>query len=270
MGLGPFELAGGPFLALYLVLLVGAALATIPLAGWLRPHGRAGYIGTEDELAALAGGRVRVAEAATVRLLANGQLVQQDKKHFVSRYTGGGDTATERAILGAARHAPWSKLQSAASDQYPSLERRLIANGLLMDRPQRLWQQLLTASPLLMVLGFGAIKLMIGLERDKPVGFLAMLLAITGLLIVVRMVRSSPATHEGLQLIAREKAKADRIRRAPQQDEMGTSVALFGTAVLAGSAFSQFHVMRRAQDGGGDGGSSSDGGCGGGCGGCGG
>jgi len=66
---------------------------------------------------------------------------------------------------------------------------------------------------------------------------------------------------------AEARADAARLRRAVPSDEAALAVALFGTAVLAGSYLSDFHGMR-STNGGGDGGSSSDGGSG--CGGCGG
>lgn len=276
MGLGPFDLTGGPFLVLYLVVLALAWAASLPLADALRAEGRPGRIGGEDDLAALAGGPVRLAESALVRLLASGKLVQQGRRQFLAFDPNGGTTAVERAILRMARPADWSAILRTVTAEFAGIERRLVANGLMLDRAQRLRLQVAITAPLVLVLMFGAIKLVIGTGRDKSIGFLAALLVVSVILAIVRFVRIGRTTREGEALLELERERCERIRRAPQRAEMGQSVALFGTAVLAGSALSDFHAMRRKidnQSGGSDGGSgcgSDGGGCGGGgCGGCG-
>ena len=60
--------------------------------------------------------------------------------------------------------------------------------------------------------------------------------------------------------------QSDRLRKAPTTSEIGLAVALFGTAVLVGSGFADFHTLRHASSDGGGGGSDG-GGDGGGCGG---
>ncbi len=269
MGLGPFDLTGGPFLVLYLVVLALAWAASLPLAEVMRDAGRPGRTSGEDDLAALAGGPVRLAEAALVRLLASRQLVQQSRRQFHAIEPNGGSTPVERAILRIACPAPWSAILRAVTAEFSAIERRLVANGLMLERGQRLRLQLWTTAPLALVLVFGLTKLTIGIGRDKPVGFLAVLLIATVVLAVMRFLRTSRATREGEALLAAERERCERIRRAPERGEMGHSVALFGTAVLAGSALSDFHAMRRKTDGqtngggcGGDGGGDS--GCGGG------
>jgi uncharacterized protein (TIGR04222 family) len=158
-----------------------------------------------------------------------------------------------------------------------AVERRLAAKGLMLESGALFGLRLIAAAPLLLTLCFGATKLIIGVERGKPVAYLAILLLVTVFLTIARFGSVKATTGEGLDLLKRERERSDRLRRAPMRDEMGMSVALFGTAVLAGSELSAFHTMRsRNGDGGGDGGSSGDGGCGGGgcggggCGGCGG
>lgn len=276
MGLGPFDLTGGPFLVLYLVMLALAWAASLPLAEAIRPAGRPGRTSGEDDLAALAGGPVRLAESALVRLLASGKLVQQGRRQFFAVDQNGGTTPVERAILRMALPAEWSAILRAVTAEYSGIERRLVANGLMLERGQRMRLQLATTAPLILVMMFGLIKLTIGIGRDKPVGFLALLLIVTLVLAVMGYLRASRTTREGEVLLMEERDRCERIRRAPERDEMGHSVALYGTAVLAGSALSDFHAMRRKTDGqsGGSGCGSSDGGDGGGggggCGGCGG
>ena len=274
MGLGPFDLTGGPFLALYSIVLVLAGALSLWLPAVLRAPGRPGRIDSVDELAMLSGGPVRLADAAMARLLASGQLLQQGKGSFVAQNPLTGETAVERTILHTAQPATWPVIIRAVMPEVKAVERRLAAKGLMLDSGALLRLRLIAAAPLLLALCFGLAKLIIGVERGKPVAFLAILVLVTVFLAIVRFGSINSATGEGQGLLKRERERSDRMRRAPMRDEMGTSVALFGTAVLAGSEISAFHTLRsRSSDGGGDGGSSAgggDGGCGGGgCGGCG-
>lgn len=277
MGPGPFDLTGGPFLLLYLVVIALAWAASLPIAEALRAQGRPGRVGGEDDLAALAGGPVRLAETALVRLLANGKVVQRGRQQFMAIDRHGGTTAAERAILLMANPASWSEVRRAVTAEFSGIERQLVANGLMLDRNQRLRLQLAITAPLALALIFGATILTIGVGRDQPVGILVVALIITTLLAVLRIVRTGRTTHEGEVLLSEERARCERLRRAPERNEMGQSVALFGTAVLAGSTLANFYKMRRkliklTLDGESEGGSgeSGDSGCGGGGGGCGG
>ena len=125
--------------------------------------------------------------------------------------------------------------------------------------------------PLLALIAFGAIKLMVGLSRDRPVGFLVVLLIATAILAVIRWRAIDRCTRAGRAALARVRQEAERIKAAPTRQEMATAVALFGTAVLAGSAFAPLHTLRAGSSAGsgGCGGGGGDGGGGGGCGGCG-
>ena len=75
-------------------------------------------------------------------------------------------------------------------------------------------------------------------------------------------------TKGGLAVVKEAKRRAERLKRAPTQAETGMAVALFGTAVLAGSPLADLHRMRQSDGGSSGGDSGSSGGCGGGgCGG---
>lgn len=271
MGLGPFDLTAGPFLALFGVLFLVAGIASLLMPHWTRPEGRPGRVDGIDELAHLAGGTVRMVESAVVRLLAAQAIVQEGKDQFRARDPNGGSTQVERSILGMAHPAPWIDILKHQADYGLMVERRLASKGLKMDSGEVWRQRCVNSLPLILLFLFGATKFMIGQARDKPVGFLGALLVLTGVLAIIRFAAIDRRTRAGHELLSREGERADRIRRAPAREEMGTAVALFGTGVLTGSAFSDFHQMRRAgSDGDGGGSGDGDGGCGGGgCGGCG-
>ena len=133
---------------------------------------------------------------------------------------------------------------------------------------------MLFRSPLILLIGFGAAKLMVGDARGRPIGYLTTLVILTGLIALIRFVMLDPLTREGRGALTAMRARSDRLRRAPVGGEAALGVALFGTVVLAGSEWDDLHKLRA--QGGGDGGSSDSGsdggssGCGGGgCGGCG-
>lgn len=145
-------------------------------------------------------------------------------------------------------------------------------NGLLMsseDVSRVRWAQTL---PYVLLIGFGSIKLLVGEARERPVGFLTALLILTAVFAVIRWCVVDRRTEAAHHALADETLRNQRLKIAPTAPEVGLAAALFGTTVLAGSAWADYHKMR-ASDGSGIGSSSDgggDGGCsGGGCGGCG-
>ena len=152
-----------------------------------------------------------------------------------------------------------------------------MTDGLLMDGWTALQLRFWQTTPYLLLFAFGWTKVQIGEARGKPVGFLIALLVITVVFALLRFAVLDRRTRAGKEVIEEARERSERLRRAPAEGETGLAVALFGTAVLAGSAWGDFHRMRAASGdggsgGGGDGGSGcGGGGCGGGgCGGCGG
>ncbi len=274
MGLGPFDLSGGAFLALYGVLLLATVVAGVVIPRWLRPEGGAGRITDVDQLAYLAGGAARLTDAAVARLLAAGSLVLEDKAKFRIVTGVRGETATERAILQMSPPASLAQLQHAASGAAPTTREALRRAGALIEDATAWQLRLLQTAPYLLLLGFGAIKWEVGTMRERPVGYLTALLVLTAVLAVVRFAVVDRRTRSGLEALATAREGSERLLRAPVATETGLAVALFGTMVLSGSAWGDYHRLRTS--GGGDGSVSSDGGSGcggdggggGGCGGC--
>jgi uncharacterized protein (TIGR04222 family) len=271
MSLGPFDLPGGPFLTLYAILLAITVVAGFLIPRWLRPHGRTIPVNDPDRLAYLAGGSARFVETVVTRLLASGALAFAKGK-FTPATLGGGSEA-ERSVLAVPAGSGWSRVAGAAGKHARTVERRLIADGLLMESGEawqlRFWQ----TAPYALLILFGAIKWDVGVLRDRPVGFLTLLLIATGVLGLIRFLVLDRRTRGGIAALSEVRDRSDRLRRAPARDELDTGVALFGVAVLAGSGLDDFRRLRADNGGSGDGGSSSssgDGGCGGGGGGCGG
>ncbi len=274
--MGPFDLPGPQFLTLYGILLVAAIAFGLIIPRLLRPAGKDGPVSDEDEIAYLAGGAIRLAEAVTATLLASGAIAMQGKRVAIMNPSARTSRAGQ-AVLALPTPANWNAIASAVKAEGRQLWHRLAARGLMITGPEASRLRKLQTLPYFLLLAFGAIKLAIGMVRDRPVGFLVALLVVTAVAAMLRYGNVDRRTQAGVNAVQSARQDADRLRRAPQGDESGMAVALFGTAVLAGSAFAGLHDMRTSSGGSSDsGGCSSDSsGCsgdsgGGGCGGCGG
>ena len=281
MSIGPFDLTGGPFLELYAILFGITIVAGFIIPRWLRPDGYAGQVTDTGELAYLAGGATRFADAVVARLLAARSLVMIGKKGFHAQTREAGRTAAERSVLALPGELSWPEIARSLKPHAEPIGYRLIADGLMMDAgltlQMRFWQTL----PYFLLLAFGAIKLMVGEMRDRPVGYLTGFLILTAILALIRWFAVDRRTQGGHAVLDDARSSAARLKRAPTTTETDLAVALFGTAVLVGSGWSDFHELRTASaagggtsggDGGGGGcsGGGGGGGCGGGgCGGCG-
>lgn len=271
MTLNPFDLHGPAFLALYGLLLALTVIAGIVIPRLIRPRGRDTAMRDADGLALLAGGPTRFADAVLARLLARGALAVEGKTLVVRTPEAIGNEA-EAVVLGWPGPLRLKAAHLALRRHAEPIRRRLVGAGLMLDAAEtaamRRWQ----TAPYLLLLLFGAMKWVIGVSRDRPVGFLSALLVLTAVLALARWGAVDGRTRAGQRLVDREQARADRLRLAPMAAEMDIAVALFGTVVLAGSAHAGLHTMRQsdASSGSSDGGGGDGGGCGGGgCGGCG-
>ena len=116
---------------------------------------------------------------------------------------------------------------------------------------------------------FGGVKAVLGAERQHSVGILIALLIITvvGAIFLAKAPIQTRAGNEVLQTYQQSNARA---ARAPLDHELLLSVALSGAVVLSGTAYASVYAASRSmQSSSGDGGGgSSCGGGGGGCGGC--
>lgn len=289
----PLNFRGGGFLLLYLSALPWAYLAGTAIKRALRGPNRRNQAQVEDavELAYLAGGPERAADAALVELM-HRDVLSLD-------YNGTPLSAAERLdrvwlridaarLQAQAAQMPRSVRDAAAvAQREQSLSRTLAAlvrvyepigaqlrrKGWWLSRAADLRLRWLGSVPLLALAALGLVKIFIGIERERPVGFLVVLVALTTLIALARLLREQRRSRAG------EWALHDAHGRA-SPGEPAVYVALSGTVGLYGSGFADYHILRTpppgssgsdsgsGSSGGGDGGG---GGCGGGgCGGCGG
>jgi uncharacterized protein (TIGR04222 family) len=133
-----------------------------------------------------------------------------------------------------------------------------------------------------LLLAFGGAKIMVGLNRNRPVELLVLLCVLTLAISIPFVFAASKRTWRGgkvLSLLQRDYAAAQRAASRSESEanpaglHLAMGLALLGPAVLAGSAFGDLHRLMLPPSSGGSGCSGTSGcgsGCGGGGGGCGG
>lgn len=262
----PLDWTAAPFLALYMALAC-AALATALVLPSLSRRGGSRQPGqglrlTPAELGFLAGGATRAADVLILEDLAAGRIVLDTRSSQVgplairSDHLLVGEQACEPAWLRAERAGDIADLQA-----------RLAESGLILcEARQRAlcWGTTAIVGPVILL---GLAKLAVGLERDKPVGILTLLLVVTAVAALV-IAHRSRVTPAGRAVVAQHKAEHDRALRAPRAGEVIVAFAVIGTAALTGTAFEGYARLIEPGDSGGSGGCGGGDG-GGGCGGCG-
>lgn len=254
---------------------------------------------TPFELAYLGGGPSRVLDAAVMDLMGR----------RVVRWNQAGDglvveprTGTLPPVLDAVaqriRRTPKiSTLARSTAEIAAPIRATLSDRGLLAANRLLSPQALLPMLPIAATWLLGAAKIHVGVDRGRPVEYLAALMVVLTILAVLILVFRPKRSAAASRLLESEKARNAAAIRAPRAQDMAIAVALGGTAVLVGTAYADWHQTRSllgsgsGSDGGGtwggsdsstsgssgdsgssDSGGGSDGGssCSSGCGGCGG
>jgi len=274
MGLGPFDLTGGPFLSLYLALLALTIVAGFAIPPWLRPQGRPRRVTDPDQLAVLAGSRTRFADTVVARLLASGALAMVGPSAFEARRRDLARTDAERGVVIIPAPIRWPTIERTLKARVGLIEARMAEAGLLLGEQARADLRFWATLPYALLIMFGATKVIIGDLRDRPIGILTALLVVTLVCALLRWFALDRRTRAGQAALRDAVASSTRLRIAPTAPEIPLAVALFGTGVLVGSGYDDFHKLRAASGdaglgGGSDSGGDGGGGGGGGCGGCG-
>lgn len=287
-GLNPFELRGAEFLAFLIPAMIaavclGRVIRTVKRTPDVRP-GDEDLTLTWDQAAFLSGGEARLTTAAIARLAELGALRADGENLRRGRFTpDDGFNRVEQAVLS---HLPLTKanlhtVRDAVAAAYAPEAARLEAAGFTLGAGRRTGVGCAALLPLfLVVVAFGVPRLVLGVANHKPVGYLVVTLIFGGI------VGACLAAAGSLRLSRRGQAALARLRERHARMKTGRvtdaalGVALFGTAVLAGStiAYLQTWYPRQTTEGSlggcgsgcGSGGGDGGGGCGGGCGGCGG
>ena len=239
------------------------------------------------EVAYLAGKGPLAVNAAVVALSHAGRanVTSGGEVKLLSKPEPRGAHPLEQAIVRACvkpEGTPLKEIRPQAKGWLEEAQANLEERGLVYPRERaraaRLWPLLFA----LIVPITALIKMIVGLSRGRPVGFLVLGLIVTLIYALARFCRwpfRTPAANERLSSLRRDNAplKSHPIEQsAAAAAALPMAIALFGLPVLQHTphaALQKILVPRSAGDGSGDGcGGSCGSGCGGGggCGGCGG
>ncbi len=298
----PFDLEGMSFFGVLVPALVLALLAGLLVRFVLRGTQDAG--GTTHakqpldwaEAAFLAGGPPRLAAAAIARLVAVGAATIDARGTLVAGQSSPtGLSPVEEAAYGmlpfkkgsgAQRVREMQRLNNRVDGAFAPRYRSLVERGLALA-PGQAWRasKLALAPFAAVLLGLGLPRLIFGWSSGKPVAYLVLVLIgaiFLGWLLFFGLAPNAYASRAGEAALKRAKSATNRfadvqIGSAQDGDAGAMLVALFGPAVLAGSAMVALHdwLPRPAAASGSSGcatatGCGSGGGGGGGCSGCGG
>lgn len=271
--------SGNDFLLFYSLLLLAAVLAGVWLPHFLRGEGQKQAISDPLQLAYLAGGAGRMTDTVLARLLGVGALRPYGSRKLEIVEQSAATNVAEQAVLRGGGNLGITAAFRLIKPHGEDVGQHLIDRGLLMDGASRWTMRLVSSVPYLVVLAIGWYRREAGEALGEPTGFLTALMVFTAILALARFAVLDPKTRAGQDALAEARDREIRLKSAPTGPEIGLGVALFGTAILAGTPYGELHAMRQSANGdgsggysgdGGDGSSSGDSGCGGGCGGCGG
>lgn len=296
----PFDLRGPAFLAVYVgivaMLVVIALILRRKLAGppeltdidSLSPYAAAYLAGGPDRVfvAGLAATAQRGLVVVSEKSVKRTEVPQPDNLPLVER-----SICSAAGLLGRQLY----DVRAATAGALENVKGEVVEKGLIATGPGLTMARLVPAGVVAIALLIGGQKVLIGLERDRPVVFLIMLMLLTLGITIAFACRPSRLTGRGREALRRLKAKHDspshpRAPIAPQAPGASLwvplAVGLFGASVLQGTELESVakHGLPRGSDGsgagcssgcstssdsgGGGGGGGGDGG--GGCGGCGG
>lgn len=297
----PFDFAGVDFLKFYGVLfgfaLIAAFIARRVLADDPTPADRDAVSPTEA--AFLAGGMERALHAAISHMLHAGQLkltetptkllgvisTGVDRRLVADAPLASDVDPLERVTYEAASvkdGATAADLSQVAAKVCPTIRGRLADRGLVGRHPLVDPSRIVPALVLWIVAAIGAIKIAVGLARDKPVGFLV-LAALATIAISLLFLSRRRVTPRGERLVAQLREQHRPLAAIDPTNPTGIAandvamaVALFGVMTLAAGqweaharAIQSFHYAH-GNTGGGCGATGTGcgaGGCSSGCGG---
>jgi uncharacterized protein (TIGR04222 family) len=293
----PYDLPGPEFLGLYVGLLFATAGCAELLRWRLRKPGV--EINREDppltpyEVAYLANGRRGAVNAAVAGLVRKESLTVDSVRRLKASESITGIThPLEWGVFEAVRRSPDVRVQQLSpSEPLDRIRASLEERGLLVAEGQRWLALLLPASLYVGLALFGLGKIVVGLERHKPVAFLIILVSLTAVAALVRLCWPVHRSRRGDDLLRRLRLRNEALRTTLEHstlsasgDDVALGVALFGTGILLGGPLDAVARTIRPPaasagggwgagcgNGGGSGcGGGGGGGCGGGGGGCGG
>jgi uncharacterized protein (TIGR04222 family) len=293
-GIDVFDWRGPDFLLFYIVLFA----VCFSVAFWLRNRLRVPVADSRPapdldgySIAYLNGGRILTVNTAIANLVNQaGMRVDSKSRRATSLVTKPMFThELERLIYAAARSTDGntiSNIRLSAKSAVEPIAETLKERGLVVADAAAKSAILLPLTIALIAIAIGVIKILVGVSRDRPVGFLIVLCVLSLVISLIAFARRPLRSHYGDAVLKQlqERHTGPRtlgrnISNVPAA-EFAMVMGLFGMNALVGSQLGDLRQSLMAPTGnggscgGGCGGGSCGGGCGGGggggCGGCGG
>lgn len=278
----PLDWTAEPFLTLYVALFVAALVFVLVQDRNLRKGSGRAPLRDLDlvELAWLAGGRERAAGAVILGFL-DAKAARFNQANALGHSRGRPELVIDdRGVPLAPPFEPYRGLVRGEVSHKtfvgvlgPRLDgvasklagRGLVPSGETLARIRRLVLFAFGS-----VVALGLLKVVVGLARDKPVGFLVLLIVFTLVIGAMILFRQEGRTQFGDETLAAYREQHSRAASSPRESELLFAFALTGAAVLAGTHLAEYQRLHSRSDGGSGCSSGGGDGGGGGCGGCGG
>jgi uncharacterized protein (TIGR04222 family) len=299
-GINPFAMKNADFLLTLVLTLIGAVFVGRVLRSMLRsPDARPEDADVQldwEQTAYLAGGAGRLTTATIARLVGRGLASVADGKSLVPTGPWPDDaSAVEKAVLRLlpVRNEVTSlkPVQDAVEAAFATRAIQMEDDGWTLSRAAQTRIRLVSLIPLaLVLLCLATPRLVMGVLGNHPIQFLIITMIVGGLMsLFITLAGSWRLSNRGMAILEQQKKRNEALRAGTRWEnggDAGMAVALFGTAVLAGTMVAPLQTWYPRQTsessssgcstgcgsgcGGSDGGGGGDGGGGCGGGGCGG
>ena len=274
MPVNPLDWPAGPFLLLQISLVLGALLCVLPFRARIGFHQPIipplppGVV----ELAWLTGGRRRAADTILVALFESGAAAAGGgRSEIVINPAGGVVPSAFRAFARAgAGRTTRAGFMRAISPDLSLIQDDLVLRGLIPSAAESFRLTAITCVLMAVPILTGGMKIVVGLGRGRPVGFLVSLEILTIVLALYFIFRPPVRTAAGKTVLRASRREHARAMRAPVMSETALAFALAGSTALAGRPYATHFPSAGgvgdsgcSSDGGGGGGGDGGGGCGG-------
>ena len=252
----PFDLDEATFLALYAGLIVLSVTVAWLLQDTARTTDRRPDLRDlgEVELAYLFGGARRTVDTLYLALASRGAASVEGTKIVVR-----GDTAAalpphledfRETLVGTYSHRRFVQRVHGAVP-YEAVLARLLTRKVMLPPARRRALKAATWGPGGLLLVFGVVKVLVGVTRAEPTGWLIVSVSVVFVTVVVSLRRERYLTGETLASLAALRDSRGRSPRASLPEEVAFAFALTGTSALEGTTHADYAVVAVPQGGGG-------------------
>ncbi|MGB7157100.1 MAG: TIGR04222 domain-containing membrane protein [Tepidisphaeraceae bacterium] len=265
------------FLTLFLLLIAAGLVFRWLMAGPFDDHPSHEPDLAPLEVAYLAGGAKSATDAAIASLVHRDVLTVRNSAPRALRVAAmlpDDATPLETAVyvsVDSVKDQTIRQVRKDTAERATRLARRLEEYEFLLDPMRRMVRHVVPVILMIGLLLLGIAKVVVGVNRGRPVGFLVALCIVTAIVAIVFAIRSSHRTRRGSRLLQRLKREHAALHAtatvAPSRmgyADIALAYALYGPIVLSMGPLADLnHAMKPRRSGGSGCGGSSGSSCGG-------